>query len=55
MYTHTIHLRTGVPIAIVSNGLPIYDDGLLFLERQNGERVTFVVDAVAYFTTRQGV
>lgn len=56
MYTHTVHLRNGVPITFATKDLPqLSDEELLFFEKSNGEKVTFVLEAVAYFTTRAGV
>ena len=56
MYTHTVHLRNGVPIKVLSKELPqLADEGLLFYEKPDGEKVTFVLEAVAYFTTKAGV
>lgn len=56
MYTHTVNLRSGVPIKVVSKNQPqLADDSLLYIEKPDGEQYTFVIDAVAYITTRFGV
>lgn len=55
MYTNTVHLRNGVPIEVKTKELPtLSEQDLLHFEKANGEMVTFVLDAVAYLTTRTG-
>ena len=56
MYTHIVHLRSGVPVKIVSKTLPqLTDDKLLYIEKSDGEQYTFVLDAVAFISTKAGV
>lgn len=56
IYKSTIHLRNGVPIDVHTKELPTFseENGLLQFEKPNGEFVTFVLDAVAYFSTKAG-
>lgn len=54
-YKHKVFLRNGVPIELSTRDLPQFsDEGLLHFEKTGGEMVTFVVDSVAYWTTRRG-
>jgi hypothetical protein len=55
MYTHIVHLRSGVPIKVPSRNLPeLSEELLLYIEKPDGEKYTFVIDAVAYITTKAG-
>ena len=55
IYTHTVTLRNGVPIKVHSKELPtLSEQDLLHIETPSGEHYTFVIDSVAYFTTRAG-
>jgi hypothetical protein len=56
MYTHTVHLRSGVPVRLVSKEMPTLSDDLLMnIEKPDGEQYTFLLEAVAYISTKRGV
>lgn len=56
MHTHKIHLNNGDVVKLVTNELPsLSEQNLLHFQKANGENVTFVLENVSYFSTKQGV
>lgn len=57
MYNYTIHLNNGDVVKVITTELPQLSETeppLLHFTRANGTNTTFVIDNVAYFTTKQG-
>lgn len=56
MYTNKIQLTNGDVVKVVTSELPtLSEQNLLHFQRSDGSNVTFVLENVAYFSTRGGV
>ena len=56
MYKHEIHLVNGQQVKVTTPELPtLSEQNLLHFARPNGDNLTFVLENVSYFHTRQGV